>query len=199
MLDWLTNLLGVHGYTASFCVLLLCGLGLPLPEEVTLLGSGMLVAAGTLDFWASTLVCASAILLGDSIPFLLGRRYGEQATRIPWIARILHPERFDRLRQRFREHGNWATFSLRFLPGIRIPGYFVAGTLGMRFWRFLLLDLVGVTISVPTSIYLGRLFHESIEVLHARMQGLHLMLGFLALSLTLILMAMRQRRQRERS
>ena len=93
------------------------------------------------------------ILIGDSIPYWLGRRYGMNALQVRWVARILHPERFQRLQERFEEHGNWATFACRFFAGIRIPGYFIAGTLKMSFVRFLVLDSLGVLISVPTSIY----------------------------------------------
>lgn len=197
MEDFVNQLFGEYGYVASFSVLFLCGIGLPLPEEVTLIGSGMLVAAGSMEFVPAGIVCGVAILVGDSIPFWLGQRYGEAALRIRWVAKILHPERFARLRAAFQDHGNWATFTFRFFPGVRIPGYFVAGTMGMGYPRFLLLDGLGVMISVPLSIWLGVVFSQSMEVLRARIQDLHLVLGFLALSLTLtIVVRARSRRNR---
>ena len=198
MEDFVHELFGEYGYIASFSVLFLCGIGLPLPEEVSLIGSGMLVAAGTMDFLPAVVVCSIAILLGDSIPFWLGHRYGEAALKIRWVAKILHPERFARLRSTFREHGNWATFTFRFFAGVRIPGYFVSGTMGMSYGRFLLLDALGVLISVPISIWLGVVFSQSMEVLRERIQGLHLVLGFLALSLVLI-MVVRVRARRNRT
>ena len=104
--DWVTNLLQDSQYLAPFVVLLLCGVGLPLPEEVTLIASGLLVHQGRADFFVITVVCATAILLGDSIPYWLGRRYGLSALRIRWVKRILHPERFALLEERFAAHGN---------------------------------------------------------------------------------------------
>jgi membrane protein DedA with SNARE-associated domain len=59
------------------------------------------------------------------------------------------------LERRFAENGNWAVFTLRFLPGLRLPGYFVAGTLRMSYGRFFLLDMAGIVISVPTSIWIA--------------------------------------------
>ena len=174
-------------YLGPFLVLLLCGMGLPLPEEVTLIGSGILVSQGRADFLLISLTCSAAILLGDLMPFFLGRHYGKSVLRIPFIARILHPERFSRVERRFLEHGNWATFLCRFLPGVRIPGYFVAGTMGMKFWRFLLLDGLGVLISVPLSIHVGHLFGNQMDRLQATMQSLHLVLGFLVVALVIIL------------
>lgn len=186
-------------YLAPFTVLLLCGIGLPLPEEVTLLGSGLLVYQGKVDFTVICVVCSVAILLGDSIPYLLGRRYGMRALRFRWVRRVLHPERFQVLQQRFEEHGNWAIFTCRFLPGVRIPGYFVAGTLGMRLPRFLLLDALGVVVSVPISIYLGKLFGEHVDDLRRRVENFHQILAFAVLSLVVILFVMARSRRRDRT
>lgn len=172
-------------YTAPFVVLLLCGVGLPLPEEVTLIGSGLLLHRGEVEFVPIVVICSTAILLGDSIPFWLGRRYGMNALRWRPVRRLLHPERLRTLERRFREHGNWATFVCRFLPGIRIPGYFLAGSLGMRYPRFLILDGLGVAISVPVSIYLGKLFGGEIDELRSKSQDLHLILAFLVVTVLL--------------
>lgn len=183
-------------YLAPFTVLLLCGVGLPLPEEVTLIGSGILVHRypGEVDFWTITAVCSAAILIGDSVPYWLGRRYGTAALRVRWIAKIIHPERFARLQRRFEEHGNWATFVCRFFAGVRLPGYFVAGTMGMRYPRFLLLDALGVLVSVPISIYMGQLFGHSIDELQHKVGDFHMLLAFLALSLVLIMLVRSRRR-----
>ena len=186
--EWLASFFGDFGYLAPFVVLLLCGLGLPLPEEVSLIGAGVLVHRGEVDYLLITLVCSAAILIGDSIPFWLGRRYGLAALRIKWVTKVVHPERFARLQKRFEHHGNWATFVCRFFAGVRIPGYFVAGMMGMSYPRFLALDALGVVISVPISIWLGRLFATQMDELHAKMEDFHLILGFLAVSLALIIL-----------
>src|SRR5688572_25612104 len=143
MEDWIGGSFGRFHYLAPFVVLFLCGVGLPLPEEVTLLGSGLLLHQGEVEFVPIVVVCSLAILLGDSIPYWLGRRFGMNALRVRWVRRIIHPERFARLEKRFQRHGNWAVFACRFFAGVRIPGYFLAGTLRMGFGRFLLLDGLG--------------------------------------------------------
>ena len=191
--EWADLLVDRSHYVGPFVLLFLCGLGLPLPEEVTLIGSGILLYRGEVEFLPITLVCGAAILLGDSIPYWLGRRYGMSSLRVGWVSRILPPERFALIDRRFKEHGNWVTFTCRFLPGIRIPGYFTAGTLGMPFWRFLVLDVIGVAISVPTSIWLARIGAHEVQDLHQRTnETLHLILAFALVSGILILV-MRQR------
>lgn len=183
--DWVAESFSHFHYLAPFLVLLLCGVGLPIPEEVTLIGAGLLVFQGHVDFLAITAVCAAAILIGDSIPFLLGRRYGMNALRLRWVRRIVHPERFARLERRFRDHGNWATFLCRFLAGVRIPGYFLAGTMRMGYGRFLLLDGLGVLVSVPISIWLGKVFADQLDALNAHYRQMHLLLAFLLVTLVL--------------
>ncbi len=191
----LGQIFGEFGYLAPFVLLLLCGVGFPLPEEVALIGAGILLHRGEVEFVRVTAVCAAAILLGDSLPYWLGRRYGMRALEIPWVGRVLHPERFQRFRRRFEEHGNWTTFACRFVAGVRIPGYFIAGTMGMRYARFLLLDLFGVVLTVPASIYLGKVFGGQIERLKETVHDLHLILAFLVLALVLVLLV-RSRRAR---
>jgi len=186
--EWVSGLFSRFNYIAPFTVLLLCGVGFPLPEEVTLIGSGILLHKQEVEFVAITLTCCTAILLGDSIPFWLGRRWGMSALQHRWVRRILHPERLSKLEDRFREHGNWATFVCRFFAGVRIPGYFLAGTMRMSYPRFLVLDGLGVLISVPASIYLGKIFGSQMDLLKHKLGDLHLILGFLILSLVFVIL-----------
>ena len=194
--SFLGEIFGEFSYLAPFVVLLLCGVGLPLPEEVTLIGAGLLLYRGEVEFLPIVGVCSLAILLGDSIPFWLGRRYGTSALRVPFVAKRLPPARFERLQQRFAEHGNMFTFACRFVAGVRIPGYFVAGTMRMGYGRFLLLDALGVLISVPISIYLGKIFGGSVDTLKERFHDFHLILAFLLLTVTLILLIRHRKRPR---
>lgn len=189
-------------YLGPFVVLLLCGVGLPLPEEVTLIASGLLLYQGKVAFLPISLVCGTAILLGDSLPYFLGRRYGKGALQNRWVAKILHPERFAIVESKFERHGSWLVFMCRFLPGIRIPAYFTAGTLKMSFGRFVLLDGLGVLISVPTSIHIAMLFGGQVEKLEEQMENFHLVLTFLlvvVLGVVFFRMAARRRAREARA
>jgi membrane protein DedA with SNARE-associated domain len=197
--DYVSELIGRFHYMAPFTILLLCGLGLPLPEEVALVGAGILLYQEKVEFTTITAVCSAAILLGDSIPYWLGRNWGIAALRSPVISKVLHPERFATLERRFTAHGNWVVFSCRFMPGLRIPAYFVAGTLRMGFARFLLLDVLGVAISVPTSIWLGRIFGGSIDDLKKKTKDLHLILAFAVFALAVVFIWRAWRRKRDAS
>ena len=195
--EYLYELFGRFHYLAPFTVLLLCGIGFPLPEEVTLIGSGVLLHQGKVEFVPISLVCSAAILLGDSIPYFLGRRFGPSAMRSRWLAKILHPERFARFQKRYDEHHNWAIFTCRFLPGLRIPGYFLAGTMGMSFARFIVLDIAGVLISVPVSIWFGKLFGDSIEELTKKIKELNHILAFAIVAILAVIVWRAWRHKRD--
>jgi membrane protein DedA with SNARE-associated domain len=122
------------------------------------------------------------------------------ALKVRWVRRIIHPERFARLEEHFRRHGNWAVFMCRFFAGVRIPGYFMAGTMRMGYGRFLLLDALGVLLSVPTSIWLGRVFADQIDRLHKSYRQLHLVLAFAVVTLVIVLVVRaRSRRAAQRA
>ena len=186
------------GYFAPFALLLGAGMGMPLPEEVTMVGSGFLLYKGVVEAHWIILVCYAATLLGDSIPFWIGRKYGTSVLRFPIARRILHPERMSLLQERFDRMGSWAVFTIRFLPAVRLPGFFSAGTMGMSYPRFLLFDGSGALIMTPTWIFLGRAFGERIDKLEERVHDLNQILGFGVLALVLVLCVRALIRRRER-
>ena len=196
--DYVTELIARFHYIAPFTVLFLCGLGLPIPEEVALIGSGIILYQKKVEFLPITIVCSAAILLGDAVPYWIGRNWGLAALRKPTFSKILHPERFAKLERKFASHGNWVIFSCRFMPGLRIPAYFMAGTLRMAFARFMLLDLLGVLISVPVSIWLGTVFGGSMDELKKRTKDLHLILAFAVFAMAVVIVWTSWKRARDR-
>lgn len=181
---FLSEYLGT-GYLAPFVVLLLCGFGLPIPEEITMLGAGFLAHRGDVEFVPVMLVCFVATLLGDSIPYFVGRRFGRRALRSRMVRRAVHPERLRSIERRFARMGLWAVFVCRFLPGVRLPAWFTAGTLGIPYHRFIAVDALGAALMTPTFVALGHYSGGKITELEGRVEGLTQILGFVALALVL--------------
>jgi len=154
-LETVLGLLHSYKYAAMFGVLFLCGVGLPVPEEVTLIASGLAVGWKQADFFLASLACVAGILCGDAFIFAMGRYYGRWFLRSRPMRWILTPKRQRRIRRLFHKHGNKAVFFARFFAGVRIGVYAYAGQHGMGWLRFLFLDLLGALISGPTSILLG--------------------------------------------
>ncbi len=152
-----------YSYAAEFILLLACGLGLPVPEEVTLIAGGYLCWKVENSLWLTILVCMTSILLGDWLMFLLGQRYGKWILRSRWFRRMLTRRKLARVTLYFRRFGVKTVFFARFFAGIRVPVYFMAGSLKMRSWKFIWLDFWGAALSVPISIWAGKLFGPNIQ------------------------------------
>jgi membrane protein DedA with SNARE-associated domain len=152
VLNWLID----YEYLAMVGILMLCGIGLPLPEEVTLIGSGLLVGWHEADFFLASLACSFGILAGDSMIFGLGYHYGQRFLKSPPLRLLLSSGRQEKVQGFFEKHGAKALFLCRFVPGVRIGVYAYAGSQRVPWARFVVLDGLGVAISGPASILLGR-------------------------------------------
>ncbi|MEM9294276.1 MAG: DedA family protein [Planctomycetota bacterium] len=153
-------------YIVMFVVFLATGFGLPLPEDVPLTIAGYLcgIAPGQPPyFWIMLPVCMTAIVGSDTVLYFFGRRYGVRAKKLPVIRRLLSPRQLMRAESRIREHGGKFVFAARFLPGLRTPAFFVAGTSKVPLSRFFLYDGLAAAISVPTILGLAYVFAEELE------------------------------------
>jgi len=151
VLDWLIG----FKYWAMFGILLLCGVGLPVPEEVTLVGSGLLVGWNEANFFFASAVCVLGILAGDSIIFGLGHHYGRRFLLSRPMRFLISPRRQVKVANFFAKHGKKTVFFARFFAGVRIGVYAYAGSQRMSWTKFLFLDLMGALISGPTSVLIG--------------------------------------------
>ena len=75
-------------YLGLFVVLMLCGLGMPIPEEVAIVLAGVLSAEEKLYWGWALLACLVGALLGDSVMYLIGRQVGAHA-----VDHTLHVDR----------------------------------------------------------------------------------------------------------
>jgi membrane protein DedA with SNARE-associated domain len=129
-------------------------LGVPLPEDVPLITGGYLALRQGGSLVAMILTGLAGILIGDSIIFLAGQTYGEKLldTR---LGRHISGERVQRTIHLFEKHGPKFIIVARFVPGLRACTYFVAGTTGVPYWKFILYDGLAACVSAPAWVYLG--------------------------------------------
>ena len=156
ILQLLTDFFTNYGYAAVFFVLLICGFGVPIPEDVTLVAGGIISGLGYTNVHTMFAVGMAGVLVGDATMFTIGRIYGTKVMQMRFVARYLTEERFMAVQEKFAKYGNWVLFVARFLPGLRSPIFLTAGmTRKVSFWRFLLMDGFAALISVPVWVYLG--------------------------------------------
>lgn len=150
-------------YVGIFLFLFLCGLGLPVPEELILLSAGFLSFLGYTGFYPTAAVAYAGVVVGDLLIYGLGRRWGHDLVHHRHIQKFIRPHHLDKVHHYFHRYGSRAIFLARFASGLRAPIFWVAGTLKMSLARFLLTDMCAALISVPLMIFLGRYFGEDLE------------------------------------
>ncbi|WP_243042707.1 DedA family protein [Dyella sedimenti] len=198
LLERLVTLFAENGYLAVFIALLLCGGGLPLPEDITLVAGGVISGLGYGSVHVMVGVGMAGVLVGDAGMFLLGHHYGARILQWRLVARVLTPGRYAKVQEKFEHYGNRLMFIARFLPGMRTAVFITAGsTHRVSFLRFLLLDGLAALISVPIWVYLGYLGADNHEWLamwiHRGQNGLWVV-GGLVLAVTLALWWRHKRR-----
>ncbi|MBQ4854938.1 DedA family protein [Rhodanobacter sp. B2A1Ga4] len=191
LLQQLVTIFAENGYVAVFIALMICGAGLPLPEDITLVAGGVIAGLGYANVHAMVALAMSGVLLGDSAIFLLGHHYGARILQWRFVARVLTPSRYAKVQEKFDQYGNRMLFFARFLPGMRTTVYLTAGTTHrVSFLRFLLIDTLAALISVPFWVYLGYFGADNHEWLvkwmHRGQSSLWVLVGILALVLLVL-------------
>jgi membrane protein DedA with SNARE-associated domain len=198
LLERLITIFAQNGYTAVFIALMICGAGLPLPEDITLVAGGVIAGLGYANVHAMFALAMFGVLLGDAGIFLLGHHYGARILKWRFVARVLTPERYAKVQEKFDRYGNRMLFFARFLPGMRTTVYLTAGTTHrVSFLRFLIIDTLAALISVPFWVYLGYFGadnHEWLVKWVSRGQSsLWVLVGILALVLLVLWLKHRRR------
>ena len=116
-----------YGYYAVFGVLVICGMGLPLPEDITLLTAGVISQLGDKNVHIMLVVAYLGVLCGDWVMYLIGWKFGPHLRQSRWFSKLLTPERMIQTETLFHRYGSRVIFVARFLPGLRAPIYVMTG------------------------------------------------------------------------
>lgn len=180
-------------YAAIIGMMLLSSVGLPLPEEVTLVSVGILAFMGAhphlfpppyegapvVNVHTAAIIAFLAVYGGDFIIYCIGRVFGRKLLNRPFVKRIISDEMMNRVQDWTKKYGAYACGIFRFTPGIRFPGHLACGILRYPIWKFLLIDGIAAGISVPTQIYL--LAHYGEPILEKMRQFKIVLLGVILL------------------
>ena len=151
------------GYFGIFLVLVLGGLGLPVPEEVPIILAAVLVRKGTMLIVPAFLACLLGVLIGDFIVYFLGYFYGEKVLGFRVTRKFLTKEREAQIKGYFHRHGVKILILGRFAVGFRTAAYLTAGILQLPVLRLFLTDLCAATFSTCLMFGLGYAFASKLE------------------------------------
>ena len=190
-MEFLISFFTDYGYWAVLFVLIICGFGVPIPEDITLVSGGVIAGLypESVNSHLMLVVSMIGVLAGDSMYVLAWSHLRHSNSYVSvQCAKSLTLERLKMVREKFAQYGNRVLFVARFLPGLRAPIYMVSGiTRRVSYTRFVLIDFCAAIISVPIWVYLGEFGAKNLDWLHEQIQKgqlvIYILVGALAVFL----------------
>jgi membrane protein DedA with SNARE-associated domain len=154
-----------HGYLVIFLIVLGEAVGMPVPSALALIAGGAAVASGTLRGPTLAMLAIVAMLLGDTLFYLLGNLMGWKL--LGFLCRVsLNPETcILRAAESFYKRGRAALLVAKFIPGVNTMAPPLAGSMEMPFVQFLGLDFLGVTAYAFAYLAVGYFFRDFIATI----------------------------------
>jgi membrane protein DedA with SNARE-associated domain len=152
-------------YVGLFLLLLLGEIGLPFPEDATLLLSGFLVAHGLTKLVPTLFVVYGGLLVTDFSLYLIGKKYGRRLFEHKTFQKLLTPERFKRIEEKFKRWGLWVILLGRHIFGLRAQIFLAAGVVRMSPLKFLLADGLSAMVTMILMMGIGYVGGNSVQVL----------------------------------
>lgn len=180
-------------------MMLLSAVGLPIPEEVTLVSVGILAYMGAnpdkypppfpgapfVHPTTAAIVAFLAVFCSDFLIYGIGRYFGSRVFEWGPVKRVISSDSRMKIEQWTHKYGSLACGIFRFTPGIRFPGHLACGMVKFSPWKFALVDGIAALISVPTQILI--LAHYGEDILSGLQKFKFVVLGLCAVALVIYL------------
>jgi membrane protein DedA with SNARE-associated domain len=180
-----------HGYSAVFLFVLAEAINLPLPAAVALVTAGAAAATHSLQLPGVVGVAILAMVLGDSLMFVLGREMGWGV--LGFLCKVsINPETcILRSAESFYRRGRITLVMAKFVPGVNAMAPPLAGSMKMRFAQFLWLDTAGALLYALLYTLLGYVFRDFVaSITHGFHTAGHLV-GYVLLAAIVVYFAYR--------
>lgn len=159
----LTEIIGQYGkltYIIVFLVIFMeTGLVITpfLPGDSLIFSLGAFSAIGAFNIFFMYIILLLAAILGDTINYYIGYRYGRRIVKSDKI-KFIKQEHITKTEAFFDKHGGKTILIARFMPFIRTFAPFVAGISNMKYIHFVLYNIVGGFLWVSIFYVVGYFF-----------------------------------------
>jgi len=161
----ITPFLAHFSYFGIFILLILGGVGLPFPEDSTLILSGFLVAHDIIKPLPGFLVIYAGLLVSDYFLYWVGKRYGRRVVEHKRFQRLISSDKLFKVEEKFEKWGILVILFGRHLLGLRAQIFLVAGVMRMHPLKFLLADTGTALVTIFLMGGIGYVGGNSIQVL----------------------------------
>ena len=159
----LTQYLESFTYIGLLLILFVCGLGVPIPEDITLAIGGYLIYQGLTHYPQTVVIGIVGVMVGDLTLYSIGRRWGTGIINHHRFNWIFTEKRMEKAQKYLRKYGKRTIFIARFILGVRAGVHITAGALRMNTFDFFIMDFLAALLSVPIFVYMGYYFGGHID------------------------------------
>ena len=187
MPKWLVDDIEKYGAVSLFGAFVISGIGLHLSEDLILIPAGWLAAHDMKMFVHFWIWAYLGIVVGDGLWFFMCSTFGTRFLHSKWFKRVLHPRRLLEVKHQIDERGSLVLLAARFIPGTRTPVITMCGLMHMAWWKFLLVELSCVIVTVPLQMLVGVMGARAARqagvtnITHQALVGVAFTLGFVVL------------------
>ena len=160
-----TTLVEHFPYIGIFILLILGGIGLPFPEDATLILSGFLVAHGAITPLPTFLTVYAGLLVSDFFLYLVGKKYGRMVVEHKRFQKIISPDRLSKLEEKFKKGDVWVILVGRHFLGLRAQIFLAAGVMRMPTIKFLITDAATALLTIAFMGGMGYAGGNSVQIL----------------------------------
>lgn len=153
--EWIPELLSHFPAAGLFVLLVLGALGLPFPEDATLILCGIFIATGIAKPLHALTASYAGLISTDLFLYHIGRKYGAKIVSHKRFQKILTREKLRKLEAKFSKWGALFLLTGRQLVGLRAQIFLMAGVLRMPFFKFISIDMVSATLTMAVMVSIG--------------------------------------------
>jgi membrane protein DedA with SNARE-associated domain len=195
LIDWLLLTIGSLGYPGIFLLMAMESSVIPIPSELVMPPAGYLAQQGQMNVWVAIFMGTFGSLVGAYANYYaahyLGRPLVLKYGKYVWITE----EKFAKVEQYFKDHGEISTFIGRLLPVVRHLISLPAGLANMNHVKFTLYTLAGAGIWVTILTWIGYFIGANQELI---MQYSHqAVIGVILVSVVIIALYVRNHKRKK--
>ena len=164
MTDYLSYLVDQFPYLGLFVLIILGGIGMPFPEDTTLILGGFLISEEVVRPLSAILVIYSGLLIADFFIFLVGNKYGRAVINHPMFRKLISSNSISAIERRFAKRGVAMIIIGRHLIGLRAQIFLVAGVMKMPPLKFLAADAISAPLTMALMMGAGYAGGYSLEI-----------------------------------
>src|SRR5688572_21138563 len=121
-------------------------------EDAACLLAGTAAASGRMSLALALTACFLGIFVGDLLLYAAGRTFGKQIFQSTFVKRFVSDQTIAKASDFMEKNVAGAVFASRFVTGLRLPTYLLAGALRTDFARFVFYFVLASAIWTPVLV-----------------------------------------------